>query len=96
VSAELGEILRRIATEAPEVDIEHFDQHLSVLLPLLAGALEEFLGKLLGIEPEYLMQHLTPLQALQLVRAILEVNQLPLLRAELPVLGALLKTAPVV
>jgi hypothetical protein len=95
VSGELGQILQRLATEAPQIDIEHFEQHLNTLVPLLAGALEEFLGKLLGVEPAYLMQHLTPLKLLQLIRAILEVNQLPLLRAEIPRIAELLKTAPI-
>jgi hypothetical protein len=95
VSADLGEILHRIITQCPEIDIDHFDQHLTTLLPALAGALEEFLGKLLDIEPEYLMQHLTPLLCLRIVRALLEVNQVPLLIAEMRAMAPLLEMAPV-
>jgi len=92
VSADLGEVLQRIATQHPDVDIEHFDHHLTALLPTLAGAIEELLGKLLGVPADYLMEHLTPLLTLQIVRAILEVNQVPLLREEIRRIAGLAAT----
>ncbi|MBN1319959.1 MAG: hypothetical protein JXA87_03870 [Thermoleophilia bacterium] len=96
VSAELGALLERIATDHPDLDLEHFEQHLTTLVPMLAGALEEFFGTLFEIDPEYLVEHLTPVQAVRIVRALLEVNQLPLLLSEFRRAGELLKTAAIV
>jgi hypothetical protein len=93
VSADLGAILQRVASEAPDLDLEHIEAALPTLLPMLSGALEELLAKLLGVEPQYLMQHLTAVSALQIVRAMLEVNQLPLLLQELKRLGGLVATS---
>ena len=92
VSGELGALLERVASEHPDLDLEHFEQHLSMLVPMLAGAAGDFLGALFSIEPQYLAQHLTPAQAVRIVRAVLEVNQLPLLWSEVARIQELLKT----
>lgn len=92
VAADLGEILKRIAREHPQVDIEHFEQHLAEVLPTLSGALEQFLSKLFRLPADFMLaEHLTPLLTMRLVHALLEVNQLPLLRAELRRIAELLQ-----
>ena len=98
VSGELGALLEHIATQHPDLDLDldHFDQHLTTLVPMMAGAVEDFLGTLFEIDPEYLVEHLTPVQAVRIVRALLEVNQLPLLLSEFRRAGELLKTAAIV
>jgi hypothetical protein len=83
VSTEIGVVLQRVATEFPTLDLTHWEQSLPLLVPALTGTIEELLGKLLGIEPAYLMEHLTPLRAIQIVRAIIEVNQVPLVISEI-------------
>ncbi len=82
VSTEFALLLQRIIREHPDLDLARFDEHLVTLLPALTGILEEFLGKLFDIDPAYLVEHLEVPTAVRVVRALLEVNQVPFLRRE--------------
>jgi len=92
LGADLGIILEQIVKEHPTLDLAHFEENLPTLLPTLAGMLEQFLGKLFDVEPDYLMEHLTLPLAVQIVRAMLEVNQVPFLRQQIAEIGKLVKT----
>jgi len=83
VSAEIGAVLERVATEFPTLDLTQWERSIPLLVPALTGTIEELLGKLFGVEPAYLMEHLIPLRAVQIVKAMIEVNQVPLVISEI-------------
>jgi hypothetical protein len=59
-------------------------------------ALKRLLERLFGIERQYLADHLTIAQAVEIVTALLEVNQLPAIRGNVSRALQLMKTAAVV
>jgi hypothetical protein len=96
ISTDLGEIIEQVIREHPEIDLAKLDEHLPVILPLVLGALERLLERLFGIERQYLAEHLTIAQAVEIVTALLEVNQLPEIRGNVSRALQLMKTAAVV
>lgn len=77
MAQELGELAQRVVREHPEIDFEHLDQHLPAVFPVAADLLMRVLAHLFQLEQEFLEEHLTLVQASEIVVAALEVNQLP-------------------
>jgi hypothetical protein len=96
IASDLGEIIERVIREHPEIDLAKPDEHLQALLPLLTGALQRLFERLFGIEEAYLSEHLTISQAVEIMTALLEVNQLPEIRKNLGRARQLIKTAAIV
>ncbi len=93
---ELGSLIRQIIKEHPEIDLDKIEEHLPVILPLMGDAVGRLFEKLLGIEEEYLEQHLTLTQASEIVCAILEVNQVPVIRKNILRALQLARTTPTI
>ena len=91
IFARLGAPLREMLEKAKDLDTDRFESQLGVLVPLLGDTLDQALGAIFEIEPELLAKHLTPLQLEELVRALIEVNQLPLLIEKIRQMGGLVK-----
>jgi hypothetical protein len=79
VAADLGTIVKQIINEHPEIELTRLDQHLEVLLPIITKWLGRILERLLGIEEAYVKEHLDLAQALGIVVAMMEINQLPVI-----------------
>ncbi len=73
----LGVLLQHVVTEHPEIDVQHFDRHVQVLVPMLLQLGRGVVAQMLGLEEEFLRQSIIPAEAFELVVAALEVNQLP-------------------
>lgn len=96
IASDLGGIIETAIREHPEIDLAKPDEHLQALLPLLTGALQRLFERLFGIEEEYLSEHLTLAQAVEIVTALLEVNQLPEIRKNLGRARQLLRTTAII
>ncbi len=79
VAGDLGVIAKRIINEHPEIEITKVDQHLDVLMPIIAEWIGRILERLVGLEETYVKEHLMPVTAMQIVTAMLEVNQWPVI-----------------
>lgn len=80
ISGEIGALAQRIAKEHPDLDFAKPDEHLETLLPLGQDLIGRIFERLFDIPLEYLEEHLTLAQASEIVVALLEVNQLPVIR----------------
>jgi hypothetical protein len=83
VAGDLGAIAQRLINEHPEVELTQLDQHVDVLLPIIAEWLARLLERLVGVEESYLKEYLTLAQATEIVFALLDLNQLPVIRGNL-------------
>lgn len=80
IADELSVLVKRLIAEHPEIDVEKPDQHLDVLLPICQDLLGAIFEKLFGVEAGYLEEHLTLAQASEILVALLELNQLPVIQ----------------
>ncbi len=96
VSADLGEMCQRVAQEHPEIDSEHPERHLAVIFPIIADAITQVLERLFGVDAEYLEEHLTLTQATEIVAALLELNQVPVMTKNVRRALQLIRTIPAV
>ena len=95
VAVDLGALAQRVAREHPEIDLAKADQHLEAIFPILGEAVGKVFERLFGVEEAYLDEHLTLAQAVEIVAAALEVNQLPEIRGNLSRALQLVKTTAV-
>ena len=80
ISGELAALAERVAKEHPDLDFAKPDEHLATLLPLGQDLIGRIFERLFDIPLEYLEAHLTLALASEIVVALLEVNQLPVIR----------------
>lgn len=80
ISGEVGALAQRVAKEHPDLDFAKPDEHLETLLPLGQDLIGRIFERLFDIPLEYLEEHLTLAQASEILVALLEVNQLPVIR----------------
>ena len=95
IAADLGALAQRVAREHPEIDLARADEHLEAIFPILGEAVGKVFERLFGVEEAYLDEHLTLAQAVEIVAAVLEVNQLPEIRGNLSRALQLVKTTAV-
>jgi len=70
-------LIGAIVRDHPDLDLENQEQMLQVITPIIARSLGTICQDLWGMEPDYLAQHTSLLQASAIARALVEVNQLP-------------------
>jgi hypothetical protein len=77
VEGELREIGKHIAENHPDFDLEKPGVHLALVVPSMVGTVWHLLAELFDIEESYLDDHLTILEAVEIMSAWIEVNRLP-------------------
>lgn len=77
VAAEFGAVCERVAREHPEIDPEHPERHLQAIFPIFVHTITGMFERLFGVEAEYLDEHMTLAQAMEIAVAFLEAQQVP-------------------
>ena len=83
VGMDVALLAQKVAAEHPEIDLAHPEQHIEAIFLTASDQIGRILERLLGIEQDYLDEHLSFVQLSELVVALLEVNQLPVIRKNL-------------
>jgi hypothetical protein len=83
VAGALGVLAQRVATEHPEIDLSQPQQHLGTLLSLYGDLASRILAQLFSLEEDYIDDHLDLVTLSAIARAVMEVNQVPVIRGNL-------------
>jgi len=75
-AATIGAVLTRVAVEHPEIELTEMEKHLEAVAPIMVDCVGPLVERLFGMEADFVENNVTGAQALAIINALLEVNDL--------------------
>ena len=94
VGRDLGAVTQQVVEQHPDIDLGRPETHLPVIFPIVAEAFSRILGQLFGMEPEYIDEHLPIHQAVEIIKAAIEINRIPEIRRNLALAWQMARSIP--